>query len=156
MPAGKVLVDTNVYITAIRQGLEGPAGARLIEWFPRTYLAAVVSAELRAGVRSARGLQAVLSFTGGFARVGRVVAPTAQSWEQAGDVLAQIARARPDLEDAVLALWNDALIALSARQVGATVVTDNIHDFTLLHEYVDFRFETFAMAGSASRPHERR
>jgi predicted nucleic acid-binding protein len=156
VPAGKVLIDTNVYITAIRQGLEGPAGARLIEWFPRTYLAAVVSAELRAGVRSSRGLHAVLSFTSAFVRVGRVVAPTPQSWDQAGDVLARIARARSDLEDAVPGLWNDALIALSARQIGATVVTDNTDDFTLLREYVDFRFDAFAMARSVSRPHERR
>jgi predicted nucleic acid-binding protein len=63
MPAGKVLVDTNVYITAIRQSREGPTGRQLIEWLPRTYLASVVSAELRAGVRSAGGLRAVRTFT---------------------------------------------------------------------------------------------
>ena len=64
MPAGKVIIDTNVYVTAIQQGRAGPDGScRLIEWFPRTYLASVVSAELRAGVRSARGLREVLSFT---------------------------------------------------------------------------------------------
>lgn len=146
MPAGKVLVDTSVYITAIRQGREGPTGMQLIEWFPRTYLASVVSAELRAGVRSARGLREVLSFTDGFGRVARTVAPTPQSWNQAGDILAQIGRTRPDLSDTVLHLWNDALIALSARQVGATVVTDNVDDFALLHEYVDFGFEPFPVA----------
>lgn len=146
MPAGKVLVDTSVYITAIRQGREGPTGMQLIEWFPRTYLASVVSAELRAGVRSARGLSAVRSFTDGFGRVRRVVAPTPQSWDQAGDILAQIARSRPDLSDAIHQLWNDALIALSARQVGATVVTDDLNDFALLREHVDFGVEPFAVA----------
>ena len=146
MPAGKVLVDTSVYITAIRQGRQGQTGLQLIEWFPRTYLASVVSAELRAGVRSARGLREVLRFTDGFGRVGRMVAPTPGSWNQAGDTLARIARARPDLGDAVLHLWNDALIALSARQVGATVVTDNVDDFALLREYVDFGFEPFPAA----------
>jgi predicted nucleic acid-binding protein len=35
----------------------------------------------------------------------------------------------------LLHLWDDALIALSARQVGATVVTDNVDDFALLGEY---------------------
>jgi hypothetical protein len=54
MPTGKVLVDTSVYVRAIGQGRDGSTGMHLIEWFPRTYLASVVSAELRAGVRSAR------------------------------------------------------------------------------------------------------
>jgi tRNA(fMet)-specific endonuclease VapC len=148
MPPGKVLVDTSVYVKAIRQGREGSTGMQLIAWFPRTYLASVVSAELRAGVRSARARRAVLSFTDGFGRVGRMVAPTAQSWNQAGDVLARIAWTRPDLTDTVLHLWNDTLIALSARQVGATVVTDNVDDFALLREYVDFGFETFPVASA--------
>ena len=143
MPAGKVLVDTSVYVNAIRQGREGPTGVQLIEWFPRTYLASVVSAELRAGVRSAKGATAVLRFTDGFGRVGRVVAPTTQSWNLAGDIVARIARTRPDLSNAVVHLWNDTLIALSARQVGATLVTDNVADFALLREYVTFRFEPF-------------
>jgi predicted nucleic acid-binding protein len=60
--------------------------------------------------------------------------------------LARIARSRLDLSDAVLHLWNDALIALSAHQVGATVVTDNVDDFALLGEYVDFEFEPFPLA----------
>jgi predicted nucleic acid-binding protein len=151
MPAGKLVVDTNVYIMAIRQGHQGPAAARLSEWFPRTYLAAVVSAELRAGVRSDHGLEQVHTFSAGFARVGRVVAPTARSWDVAGDVLALIARARPDLSESVRDLWNDALIAMSARQIGATVITDNIADFALLLEYVDFGLEPFA-ARSDIRP----
>lgn len=146
MPTGKVLIDTSVYVRAIRQGRDGSTGMHLIEWFPRTYLASVVSAELRAGVRSARGLQEVLNFTDAFGRVGRVVTPTAQSWNQAGDILARIARTRPDLSDAVRYLWNDALIALSARQVGATVVTENADDFALLREVVAFGFEPFRVA----------
>lgn len=144
MPAGKVAVDTNVYVMAIRQGRDGPAGARLVEWFPRSYLVSVVSAELRAGARSRQARREVENFTAAFEQVGRVITPTAHSWNEAGDTLALIARARPDLGAAVLDLWNDALIALSARQVGATVVSANINDFTLLLEHVDFRFEPFA------------
>ena len=40
-------------------------------------------------------------------------------------------------------LWNDALIALSARQVGATVVTRNVGDFALLRRYARFEYEAF-------------
>jgi len=143
MPAGRVVVDTNVYIMAIRQGRDGPAGVRLVEWFPRSYLVSVVSAELRAGARSRQARAEVEIFTAAFERVGRVVTPTAHSWNQAGDTLALIARARPDLGNAVLDLWNDTLIALSARQVGATVVSANVDDFGLLLAHVNFRFEPF-------------
>jgi predicted nucleic acid-binding protein len=144
MPDGKVIIDTNVYITAIRQGRDGPAGVRLAQWLPRTYLASVVTAELRAGVRSARGLSAVLGLTDRLGRAGRVVTPTLASWVRAGDTLARIARTRPHLEAVIRHLWNDVLIALSACQVGATVVTDNVDDFSLLRAHLDFDFESFS------------
>jgi predicted nucleic acid-binding protein len=35
-------------------------------------------------------------------------------------------------------LWNDLLIALCARQVGATLVTHDAQDFELLRPYVRF------------------
>ena len=50
MPAGRWLVfDTNVYVAALREGAGGPASEQLKRLVPRTYLAAVVSAELHAG-----------------------------------------------------------------------------------------------------------
>jgi predicted nucleic acid-binding protein len=39
-------------------------------------------------------------------------------------------------------LWNDALIALSARQIGATVVTENLRHFALLRRYARFELGT--------------
>lgn len=45
------------------------------------------------------------------------------------------------------ALWNDALIALSARQIGATVVTRNVRDFALLRRYARFESEPFQTFG---------
>ena len=45
-------------------------------------------------------------------------------------------------------LWSDVLIALSARQIGATLVTRNVADFELLRRYV--RFELEGQPGSAS------
>lgn len=40
-------------------------------------------------------------------------------------------------------LWNDTLIALSARQIGASVVTGNVGDFELLRRFVRFDLEPF-------------
>src|SRR5262249_58772488 len=53
-------------------------------------------------------------------------------WNQAGDLLANVWRQEPRSRDKVSSLWNDALIALSARQIGAIVVTKNVGDFALL------------------------
>ena len=34
---------------------------------------------------------------------------------------------------------NDTLIALSSRQIGATLITRNAHDFQAIHQVVPFR-----------------
>jgi predicted nucleic acid-binding protein len=136
-----MLFDTNVYIAALREGLGGASLGRLEEAAPRTFLASVVSAELRAGALDDVGRRVAVELFGRFERLGRVVAPTARSWNDAGDVLARIGRREPAFRTKVRGLWNDALIALSARQIGATLVTENLHDFELLRRYVRFEFE---------------
>lgn len=142
MPGASWMVfDANVYVAAVREGLTGPSFARLQATAPRTFLASVVAAELRAGALDEAGRTVVIELVKRFERLGRVVTPTAQSWNDVGDVLARIVRREPALRTKVRGLWNDALIALSARQIGATVVTGNIRDFGLLRRYVRFDVE---------------
>jgi len=74
-------------------------------------------------------------------RVGRVVTPTAGTWERAGDLLGRLRRREPHSRSRVPLLWNDALIALSARQIGATLVTSNLRDFELLRRHLRFELE---------------
>jgi predicted nucleic acid-binding protein len=136
-----MVFDTNVYVAALREGLGGASFGRLEDAAPRTFLASVVSAELRAGALDEAGRRAVIELGQHFQRVGRVVVPTAGSWNDAGDLLARIARREPSFRMKLRGLWNDALIALSARQVGATLVTENLHDFELLRRYVRFELE---------------
>jgi predicted nucleic acid-binding protein len=144
MSRGKwVLFDTNVYVAALREGVGGAAFARIRESAPRTFLASVVSAELRAGAVDQTGRSVVLELTERFDRLGRVVTPEARSWSLAGDVLGDIRRREPGLRDKITRLWNDALIALSARQIGASVVTGNVEDFELLRRFVRFDLEPF-------------
>jgi predicted nucleic acid-binding protein len=144
MPRGKwVLFDTNVYVAALREGVRGAAFARIRESAPRTFLASVVSAELRAGAVDQTGRSVVLELTDRFDRLGRVVTPEARSWSLAGDVLGDIRRREPGMRDRIARLWNDALIALSARQIGASVVTGNVGDFELLRRFVRFDLEPF-------------
>lgn len=142
MPPGRwVVFDTSVYFTALREGVSGPGFARIRDRAPRTFLASVVSAELRAGATDQIGRRVVLELFDQFQRLGRVVTPDARSWNVAGDVLAELRRREPGLRARIASLWNDALIALSARQVGASLVTHNVKDFELLRRSVPFDLE---------------
>ena len=142
MPVARWMVfDTNVYVTALREGLGGASFGRLLEAAPRTFLASVVSAELRAGALDEAGRRVVVELVERVERLGRGVVPTAGSWNDAGDLLAKIARREPRYGTKVRGLWNDALIALSARQIGAALVTENLRDFALLRRYARFELE---------------
>jgi predicted nucleic acid-binding protein len=138
-----VVFDTNVYVAALREGIDGAAFARIRDRTPRTFLASVVSAELRAGALDRAGRLAVRELVEQFDRLGRIVTPDARSWNLAGDALGNIRRREPALRAKVTSLWNDALIALSARQIGASVVTGNVRDFELLHRFMPFDLEAF-------------
>jgi predicted nucleic acid-binding protein len=85
--ADRFVYDTTVYIAAIHGGLNSAAFRALQDTLPRTHLASIVSAELRAGATNDRARRAVHQFTRWAHRVGRVVTPTATSWQRAGDVL---------------------------------------------------------------------
>lgn len=147
MAIGKWLVfDTTVYIAAIRSGRVGLAARALETERRRTYLASVVSAELRAGATTRTSMRAVREFTMWAHDVRRVVAPSADSWDRAGDVLARIGIREPRLRTKVPGLWKDLLVALSARQIGATVVTDNVDDFEILRRYVRFDLQPLSAA----------
>ena len=138
-----ILFDTNIYVAALREGVRGAAFARIRESAPRTFLASVVPAELRAGAMDQTGRPVVVELTDRFDRLGRIVTPEARSWSLAGDVLGDIRRGEPGLRDEIASLWNATLIALSARQIGASVVTANVGDFELLRRFVRFDFEPF-------------
>jgi len=62
----------------------------------------------------------------------------ASAWERAGGLLGEIRRKEPKLRGKIPTLWNDLLIVLSARQVGAMVVTHDAQNFKLLRRYVRF------------------
>ena len=141
MPARR-LYDTSVYITALRQGVASPAAQVVQENLPQTVVAAVVVAELRAGARTPAARRLVDDLVHWAQRVNRLETPTATDWERAGTVLGAIRAAEPTLRSKVPTLWNDALIAATARRIGATVVTHNAADFRLLARHLPFQLVT--------------
>jgi predicted nucleic acid-binding protein len=139
----KYVLDTNLFIRAFREEAANAELQRFHRLFaPFEYLSAVVAQELRAGTRSPaarRHLERhVLDL---YARRGRVVTPSTQAWHDSGDLLAELAR-REGLEIARLtkAFGNDVLLALSCREAGLVLVTDNRRDFERIGHLAPFQY----------------
>jgi predicted nucleic acid-binding protein len=142
MSAGRpVVFDTSVYVTALRGGSGSAIAALLRRCLPRTHLAAVVAAELRAGAASRDACRALQQVVRRAQAVRRFVTPTAASWLRAGEVLSSIRTREPQHRSKLPALWVDLLVALSARQIGACVVTANRADFVLIRRHLEFPLE---------------
>jgi predicted nucleic acid-binding protein len=144
-PAGerKYVLDTNLFIQAFHDEAANEELQRFHQLFaPFEYLSTVVAQELRAGVRSsAEGRRLERHVLDVYTRRRRVVTPSTQAWHDSGDLLAELGR-REGLEVARLsqAFGNDVLLALSCREAGLVLVTDNHRDFERIHRWAPFSF----------------
>jgi len=134
-----VLFDTSVYITARRRRqrelLDAHRyGDELI------YLSAVVAQELYVGATTRSLRRQVDRLWHSFEQVGRLLAPTASDWRETGLLLSRIGEQLGFSLVGRGRLTNDALLALSARRHGLTVLTLNVSDFALLARFRPFRF----------------
>jgi tRNA(fMet)-specific endonuclease VapC len=109
---------------------------------PRTHFSSVVAQELLAGARSLQHRRQAGKFYRPFERAGRLITPDHNMWKEVGEIVARLLTELPGwgtkLRGGVL---NDLLIALSARRIGATVVTRNGEDFLLIRRFSRFELE---------------
>lgn len=132
----RVVIDTNVYVDWLN---EGQHEAVLFQREAVKYLSAVVLMELSAGAFSTRDRRLVREVTSAFAKVGRILVPTVANYEEAGDVLRRLQESRGYTVATAYGLVNDVLIALSARSIGATVITQNERDFVAIQTIRPFK-----------------
>lgn len=139
----KYVLDTQLFINAFRDPLANEALQRFHRAFaPSEHFSVVVAQELRAGVARPRDRKAldrnVLTV---FERAGRTFAPSANAWHRSGDLLSEMAR-QEGLEIGRLSksFANDVVLALSCREAGCVLVTDNERDFQRIRGYVQFEF----------------
>jgi len=125
------LLDTAVYIENFRSGrftfrlLQSPFIIRC---------SSVVLHELLRGARTATERKFVLELS----RECQVLTPTEQQWLKAAEILGRLRR-REHYETAKLRdLAFDVLIALSARSIGASVITTNHVDFLAIQRELPF------------------
>lgn len=137
----KYVLDTNCFIDAAHDARAATALEALsLQAAPGLYLSSVVAAELRAGAGKARvNLQrAVLN---PYVRRGRVVTPSAQSWEALGTTLATLAdREGLRLTQTRRSFIFDVLLAHSCREAGATLISANTRDLERIGRVFTFDF----------------
>ena len=133
MPNGNfALLDTSVYIENFRSGrftlklLRSP-------WIVRC--SAVVLHELRRGART----ESELRFVGELARKVKIITPTERHWLESAEILDRLRRVKGYEPTKLGELAFDILIALSARDIGATLITCNRGDFDQIGRHASFQ-----------------
>lgn len=132
----KVVLDTSVYVGWLNQGLYaewllGPGVVR--------YLSAVVLMEIRVGATTRSARRAVSQLVRPYEVGSRLVAPSARLFDEAAAVLQRLRMRGREVRRA--SMVNDVLIALTARAMGATVVTANALDFQAIREFRRFSLQ---------------
>jgi predicted nucleic acid-binding protein len=139
----KYALDTDIFIDGFRnEEAQTDVFVFLNRALPFTYLSAVVMQELAAGARTADAARDVQrGVFEPFERRQRVFAPSSAAFAESGRVLAAVAaREGWQLLDKEPSLLNDALIAVSCRERGITLITRD-GDFRRLVPFVKgFRY----------------
>jgi len=132
----RVVFDTDLYIDWLQNG----AREELMVNRPfLRYMSTVVLMELRAGAFTLAATRTVEGLYTTFSRTSRILTPTPDTFWRVGSVLATLQRRFGyDLKGRTR-LVNDCLIALSSRQIGATVFTHNQRDFATIRRIVPFK-----------------
>ena len=136
-------LDTNIYIAAFNEpdfGAEFSVFHR--DHLPRLLLSAVVAHELMIGARTPdrrRKLQRGLLEP--FRTRGRIHVPTLATWEVAADLNRRL-REAGGCEGSLTqrSFGNDLLLAASARELGALIITRNLADFERIGRVVALKF----------------
>ena len=138
------LLDTSIYISALRRGDQAAVGLRRVAANSPLWLSAVVLEELYAGAGE-RERRVIERLERDFDRAKRILVPSQRDWTDAGKVLARLAAKYGFEQIGQGRLTNDALIAMSAGRLGARVITANQRDYSRLAEFRTFHWEVAAV-----------
>jgi len=140
----KYILDTGLYIRATREdGWNVALEAFAWHFAPFIYLHSTVASELLAGaVNPSLERRTQEKFIAPFEGTGRVITPSHRTWKQAGQLVARLIRDKKLSPKGVPRSFpNDCLLAVSAREQGLTVITENQRDFQLINEVISVKYE---------------
>lgn len=133
MPNGNLaLLDTSVYIENFRTG-RFTGNLLRFPWIVRC--SAVVLHELRRGARTPLELRFVTDLVRRF----KIVTPSERHWFRSAEILSSIGKRKGYSSRKLREMAFDALIALSAREIGATLITLNREDFEEIRKLEAFK-----------------
>jgi predicted nucleic acid-binding protein len=138
------LLDSSVYISGLRRADEALLALRRWSADAPVWLSAVVLEELYAGA-SGRVRHSLERMEREFDRMQRILVPNLSDWTETGRVLARVAAKYGYEKIGQGRLANDALLAMSAARMGATVITVNERDFARLAEFRSFKWKLSAL-----------
>jgi predicted nucleic acid-binding protein len=78
-------------------------------------------------------------FVDGLAKNLHVIAPNEREWAESGNIVSRLATSSGYDVHKTREIHFDVLIALTARRIGATVITSNAADFTAIRECTNFK-----------------
>jgi predicted nucleic acid-binding protein len=139
----KYVLDANLFIRGFREPLANLELQKFHALFaPFEYFSAIVAQELRSGTRSPADRRALERWVlAPFARRNRILVPTEKAWQDSGDVLAEMARREGlEINKVTKSFGNDILLALSCREAGMILVTENIRDFKRIAQVAPFDY----------------
>jgi predicted nucleic acid-binding protein len=129
-----IIFDTSIFIDHMRTNKYG-SHIQGVNGLIRN--SSVVLAELSRG--AAR--EAEENFVETLARNHPILTPTEKNWLESGLILSKIYKAKGFEPEKLRDLHFDVLIALTARNYGAIVITSNRIDFELIMSFKTFRLE---------------
>lgn len=131
----RIIIDSDLYVDWIAAGLRADLVVR--ERYLR-YMSTVVLMELQAGSFKPSVAATVNDLYEAFRRTGRLLVPSAEAFWRAGTALKTLQLRRGYDVRKRFRLVNDCLIAMSSRQIGATVLTRNERDFRAIQQVAPF------------------
>lgn len=134
----KLVPDTNIFIDWLNAHRHEEF---LFSQESVKYLSAIVLMELYAGAFSPEDRRQVGQIQQAFDRVGRILLPSTKTFVAAGQLLQRLQWQSGRTGKKAAGFSHDVLIALSARQIGATVLTANGRDFERIHALSPFRLQ---------------
>jgi len=129
-----VVFDTSIFIDHLRTGRHQQ---RIAGTTGLVRNSAVVLAELSRGATK----PAEKEFVERLARNHPILTPTENNWLESGRLLSRIRVEKAFHAEKLRDLYFDLLIALTARSVGARLVTSNRADFELIASYRGLQLE---------------
>ena len=131
----KLVIDTNIWIDWFRRGVHEEL---LLGQGAVKYLSSIVLMELYAGAHRSADQRRLDRFVRAFEGTRRIITPSMDNYRLAGQVLAMLSRRHGFEARKMTGLSHDVLIALTARSIGATVVTANRRDFVWIQDACSF------------------